>query len=249
MGAKAIVINSSSPRICREIQRFILQAQSRDTIYTAYTNADFRVAVKTHRPWLVFLETNSWYEATPYMIAQYADMSPWMSIAAFSYERLTPSKVAGLINLGAESYIDLRQDDEQEIEKAFAMVTHDKYYLPGWIEQAVHKYSLAMPEYFILNRSEIPVLRLTALGNSITEITEKLGITNGTVRNHISNVHRKFNIHSQAEMIGLALKVGIVDPAEMVFEEINYLKLEQEVRNVHSDKACYCADYRQESAS
>jgi hypothetical protein len=92
-----------------------------------YNNEDFRRSVNTYHPWLVFLETNSWHEATPYMRAQYADAAPWMNIAAFSYERLTPSRVAGFINLGAESYIDLRENDEKELEKAFNMVIHDKY--------------------------------------------------------------------------------------------------------------------------
>jgi LuxR family transcriptional regulator of spore coat protein len=235
MGAKAIVINSSSHRVCREVERFIQNAHSTDTIYMVYTNDDFRTAVKSHRPWLVFLETNSWYEATPYMIAQYADVVPWMNIAAFSYERLTPSKAAGFVNLGAGSFIDLRKD-ETEIANAFNHVLHNRFYVPQWVEDAVEKYSLAIPEYYILNKSELPVLRLLSLGNSIPDISQKLGISNGTVRNHISNVHKKFNIHSQSELIGLALRIGIVNPAELVTEHINHIDLNEEARNVHTDK-------------
>jgi len=235
MGAKAIVINSSSHRVCREVERFIQKAHSTDTIYMVYTNDDFRTAVKSHRPWLVLLESNCWYEATPYMIAQYADTFPLMNIALFSYERLTPSKAAGFVNLGAGSFIDFRLD-ETEIENAFNRIMHHKLYVPHWIEGVVEKYSLAIPEYYILNKSELPVLRLLSLGNSIPDISQKLGISNGTVRNHISNVHKKFNIHSQSELIGLALRIGIVNPEELVTEQINHIDLNEEARNVYTDK-------------
>jgi DNA-binding NarL/FixJ family response regulator len=202
-----------------------------DTICMVHTNDDFRDGVRKYRPRLVLLEANCWYEATGYMIAQYAEEFPRMSIAAFGYERLTPAKAVGLINLGAASYVDLRLD-EAEIDEAFLKIVHDKIYLPAWVEKAVGAYSLAPPECSLLTRGEIPVLRLAGLGNGIEDIAVKLRITRGTVRNHISSVHKKFNIHTQAELMGLALRIRIVLPDELVTSEIDARVLEREARGI-----------------
>jgi DNA-binding NarL/FixJ family response regulator len=206
-----------------------------DKIYLTYSNDEFRKAVKVHHPRLAFLESNCWHEATPYMIAQYANKFPQMSIAVFSYERLTPCKAAGFVNLGT-SYVDLRLNNEDEIAEAFCRIVQDKYYLPQWVEAVMGGYELASPEYCLLNKCEIPVLRLLAMGNSIEDIALKLAISAGTVRNHISNIHKKFTIHSHVELVGLALRIGIVHPGELITDEINIKVLEREARDVYTNK-------------
>jgi DNA-binding CsgD family transcriptional regulator len=184
--------------------------------------------VVRHHPRLALVENCCWYEATPYMIAHYADKFPHMSIAVFGYERLTPGKAAGFISLGAASYVDLRAGNEDEIAEAFRLVMRDRPYLPCWMEGAAERYGLESPEYSRLNKSEVPVLRLSAMGNSIEDVALKLGIGAGTVRNHISNIHKKFSIHSHAELAGLSLRLGIVRPGELVTEAINIKVLERE---------------------
>jgi DNA-binding NarL/FixJ family response regulator len=193
--------------------------------------------VAKYRPRLAFLESNCWYEATPYMIACYADRFPRMTIAVFGYERLTPGRAAGFINRGAASYVDLRADNEEEIAEAFKTIMRDRRYLPCWMEEAARGgYELESPEYCRLNKGEIPVLRLSAMGNGIEDIAVKLEIGAGTVRNHISNIHKKFGIHRHAELVGLALRLGIVKPGELVTEEIDVMVLEREVKDVGADE-------------
>jgi DNA-binding NarL/FixJ family response regulator len=236
MRGETIIVSSSSRRICKEVHELLGKTRCEDTIYEVYTTGNFQTAVKKYHPRLVLLETNCWYEATAYMIAQYAEEFPAMSIAAFGYERLTPAKAVGFINLGAASYVDLRLDDEAELSQAFSLIVRDKIYLPEWVAKAVKTYSLALPECPALSKCEILVLRLAGLGNGIEDIAVKLRITRGTVRNHISSVHRKFNIHTQAEMTGLALRVRIVLPEELVTEEIDIQVLEKEVQDIHAEK-------------
>jgi DNA-binding NarL/FixJ family response regulator len=240
MRTNTVIISSSSQRIAQEVYGFIRDTQSGDKICVAPSNDEFRHLVWRYRPRLVFLENNCWYEATQYMVAQYANQFPHMSIAVFGYERLTPGKAAGFINSGAASYVDLRIDDEDEIREAFRLIMRDRYYLPRWMEATAAGYELESPEYSRLNKGEIPVLRLSALGNSIEDIALKLEIGAGTVRNYISSIHKKFSIHSHAELVGLALRLGIVQPGELVTEAINIMVLEREVKDVYADKErCY----------
>jgi DNA-binding NarL/FixJ family response regulator len=218
------------------VQGFVRNTQSGDKIYLAPSIGEFKKMVALYHPRLVFLESNCWYEATPYMIAQYTNKFPQMSIAVFGYERLTPGRAAGFINLGAASYVDLRIDNEEEIREAFRLIMRDRHYLPRWLEETAARYELESPEYCRLNKGEIPVLRLSAMGNSIEDIALKLEIEAGTVRNHISNIHKKFSIHSHTELVGLAMRIGIVHPGELVTDAINITILEQEAKDVYTDK-------------
>jgi DNA-binding NarL/FixJ family response regulator len=186
--------------------------------------------VARYRPRLALLESNCWYEATPYMIAQYANRFPQMSIAVFSYERLTPSRIVSFINLGAGSYIDLRIDNEDEIMEAFRLIMRDRQYLPRWMKAAAARYGLESAEYCRLTKGEIRVMRLSAMGNDIEDVALKLGIEDGTVRNHISNIHKKLSIHSHTELVGLSIRLGIVQPGELVTEAINIKILEREAQ-------------------
>jgi DNA-binding NarL/FixJ family response regulator len=230
MRTNTVIISSSSQRVCKEVQEFVRNTQSGDKIFLAASNDEFKNMVARHRPRLALLESNCWHEATPYMIAQYANRFPQMSIAVFSYERLTPSRIVSFINLGAGSYIDLRIDNEDEIMKAFSLIVKDKLYLPRHIEAALDKYELASSEYCRLNKGEILVLRLLTMGNSIEDIALKLGIEAGTVRNHISNIHKKLSVHSHTELVGLSIRLGIVQPEELVTEAINIKILEREAQ-------------------
>ncbi|MDR1949015.1 MAG: LuxR C-terminal-related transcriptional regulator [Spirochaetaceae bacterium] len=235
MKRDAVVINSSSRRVAGEVRDFVMKAGCTDTIYTVHTAGAFRETVRQLYPRLAFIETNCWYEASQYMTAQYAEAFPRMSIAVFGYERLTACKAAGFISLGAESYVDLRLD-EKEIAEAFNRIIHRKQYLPPWVEKTAGKYSLSPPEQTWLRRCEIPVMRLAALGNGIEESALKLGIGRGTVRNRISAIHQKFNIHTVTDVISLALRIGVIRPEELVSKEIDVSILEKEASDVRKDR-------------
>jgi DNA-binding NarL/FixJ family response regulator len=236
MRTDTVIISSSSQRVCKEVQGFVRNAQSGDKIFLAGSNDEFKKLVMRHHPRLALLESNCWYEATPYMIALYADRFPHMSIAVFGYERLTPGRAAAFINLGAASYVDLRIADEDEIAEAFRLIMRDRCYLPRWLEETIGGYELENAEYCRLSKAEIRVLRFSALGDSIEDVAVKLEIEAGTVRNHISNIHKKLSIHSHTELVGVSLRLGIVRPGEMVTEAVNIKVLEKEAEDVYTDK-------------
>jgi DNA-binding NarL/FixJ family response regulator len=230
--SNTVIINSSSARICREVKGFLRGAKTADKICIATDNNEFKNMVGYYKPRLVFLETSCWYELTHYLIAQYASQFPEMAIAVFGYERLTPLGAARFINLGAGSYVDMRHNDDEELSKAFHGIMNDKAYLPSWVAEGLAKSRFTAPEYPYLVESELPVMRLHALGNSIEDIAAKLGIARGTVRNNISSMHKKFNIQGQAQLTGLAQKIGIVHPDELITSTLHHEKLEEAVKSI-----------------
>jgi len=63
---------------------------------------------------------------------------------------------------------------------------------------------------FSLTQREVEVLRLMAQGKNCAEISRLLTIAVATTRNHIRNILRKLNVHSQAEAISFTYRNGLL---------------------------------------
>lgn len=61
-----------------------------------------------------------------------------------------------------------------------------------------------------LSRRETQVLRLLAKGHSTKSIAQKLNISHFTARNHIQSILVKLDIHSKAQAVSYAYRMGIL---------------------------------------
>ncbi|SKA02230.1 two component transcriptional regulator, LuxR family [Trichlorobacter thiogenes] len=69
--------------------------------------------------------------------------------------------------------------------------------------------SAPLHEGHFLTDRELEVIRLVACGMSSRLIGESLGISNKTVDNHRTNIMNKLRIHTTAELVRYAIKVGL----------------------------------------
>ena len=67
-----------------------------------------------------------------------------------------------------------------------------------------------------LTARERQILSLVASGNSNREIAGRLGVSQKTVDNHRTNLMRKLDVHSMAELLSYALREGYLDPSEQI---------------------------------
>lgn len=67
-----------------------------------------------------------------------------------------------------------------------------------------------------LTDRERQILSLIASGCSNKEIAERLGVSLKTVDNHRTNLMRKLDVHSVAELLSYALREGLLDTAAQV---------------------------------
>lgn len=65
-----------------------------------------------------------------------------------------------------------------------------------------------------LTGREREVFRIAASGASRSRIAEMLFISSETVRTHLQRVYNKLGLHSQAELMSFAVRVGEFDPEE-----------------------------------
>src|SRR5580700_10278418 len=79
-----------------------------------------------------------------------------------------------------------------------------------WVSPTIAAKLVAHVTNVRLTRRELAVLRLVAVGNSNREIGETLGISDGTVKNHVAHLFTKLNVTSRTEAIATALRRGLV---------------------------------------
>jgi two-component system, NarL family, response regulator len=79
-----------------------------------------------------------------------------------------------------------------------------------WVSQQVAAKLVAHVTNVRLTRRELAVLRLLAAGNSNREIGDALGISDGTVKIHVTHLFSKLDVTSRTEAIATALRRGLV---------------------------------------
>jgi DNA-binding NarL/FixJ family response regulator len=124
------------------------------------------------------------------------------------------------LKLGAAGYL-LKDMPSSEVEMAILTVYHGGVLMaPNVAEKVVKRLSCYQnpDETFRLTAQvresltvrEYEVLELIALGFDNKEIAEKLFLSEGTVRNHASNVYAKLNLRDRAQAIKFALEHKII---------------------------------------
>jgi DNA-binding NarL/FixJ family response regulator len=123
--------------------------------------------------------------------------------------------VFGLLEAGAVGYV-LKEEALETIEAAVRAVAQGEPWLSPKVAAKVMKEALgkeeAKEEAIPLTERELEVLQLMAKGWSNREIAKGLFITEGTVKNHVTNIYAKLGVHSRAEAVVWAWQQGLVNP-------------------------------------
>jgi DNA-binding NarL/FixJ family response regulator len=224
MRTNAIVIYSSSQKISREVERFITETRNREgkpgKVFRVHDGKDFRVKAEVYHPYLVFIETNCWYELTAWNLAQYRAKYRLMEICVFTYDRLLSAQAAGLMRSGADSFLDLRDDDEVT-RAGIARIVRGDVYVPEWVSEEEENEQEGPGEHPGLTRREREAFRLVGLGNGDHEIARKMGITYGVAKNYLSALRRKLGVKRTDRLQILAIRAGLVRHDELGNSEID----------------------------
>ena len=123
--------------------------------------------------------------------------------------------VFGLLEAGAVGYV-LKEEALETIEAAVRAAARGESWLSPKVAAKVMKKALgkeeAEEEATPLTERELEVLQLMAKGWSNRGIAKELFISEGTVKNHVTNVYAKLGVHSRAEAVAWAWQQGLVKP-------------------------------------
>ena len=131
--------------------------------------------------------------------------SPETRIIVFSGMTST-GLLSELASAGADA-IFLKREELETFSEAIPKVMSGQRILGPGVRELLESTS----NIDMLTARERQILSLVAQGLNNREIGERLGVSAKTVDNHRTNLMRKVNVHSVAELLALALREGLLD--------------------------------------
>lgn len=116
-----------------------------------------------------------------------------------------------LIDAGVRGYLLTREPVDTLLEAIFD-VANGGFRVSSLLEGFLVK-NQPSPKDLLrdLTEREREVLALVVGGYHNDQISERLHISMGTVKNHIKSIYKKLNVHTRVEAVLLALKYGLVE--------------------------------------
>lgn len=115
--------------------------------------------------------------------------------------------VAEAIKAGAKGYL-LKTTEIEEIEFAIKSILQGLVYITP---EAANLLLSKENELQSLSTREIEVLKLLTAGIPNRDVAKKLHISNRTIDSHRSNIMRKLGARSNAELVQIAIRAGLID--------------------------------------
>jgi len=114
---------------------------------------------------------------------------------------LKPTLVHKLLQAGVHGYILKDDDYVSKIDTIIRDLYDGEIYLSPQAYVALAKATRVEGDELKLSEREIEILRLAKKGLPNPQIAQALHIAPGTVRNHLSSIYRKLDVHSRHEAL------------------------------------------------
>lgn len=125
------------------------------------------------------------------------------------------ARVIAAIQAGAKGYLlkgqrfdQLGDDILSVLEGGSPISPSIARHLLAVLKDAAHEPQA--PAESVLTQRETEILKAVARGYKRREIGEQLGISTGTVGNHITNIYRKLEVSSNMEAVAHAARIGVL---------------------------------------
>jgi DNA-binding NarL/FixJ family response regulator len=142
-----------------------------------------------------------------------AKVSPATRVVILSMHA-SEAYVAEALRVGVAGYV-LKEATTSDLVRAVRAVTSGHRYLSpplsvrsveAWIERVS---ATSLDPLQVLTNREREVFRLVAEGLTSGQIAARLGISSRTVETHRAKIMRKLGLHSQADLVRYAVRVGL----------------------------------------
>ncbi len=163
--------------------------------------------VRGHRPDVLVLDLNmpggSSLEAIPVI----REESPDTHIVVLTMQQ-EPAFARQALASGALGYVLKEAADDELLEAVRNAAVGERYLNPRLGARMASELPPGPPDD--LSEREVDVLRLIALGHTNSEIGEQLYLSVRTVETHRSHIQQKLRLSTRAELVGYALKRGLI---------------------------------------
>ena len=200
----------------RDGLRSLLVAEGHEVVGEAKNGSEAVTLARQLRPDLVLMDVQmpemDGISATRALSAEMPELKIVMLTASEEEAKLFDAIKSGaqgylLKNLEADTFFELlerAQRGEPALTPALARKLLQEFARPA---------EPAAPEEETLTAREREVLELMVEGvTSNRKLAKRLGLSENTVKFHVRNILDKLRLHNRAEVVGYALRHGIVDP-------------------------------------
>jgi DNA-binding NarL/FixJ family response regulator len=153
--------------------------------------------LKQERPGIAVIVLTAYHDAQQVLHAMRAGAS------AYCPKDITPDKLVGIIREVSSGYyiVSDQRMDERELQ----------HWINEHVEAMAGAYALDPNEHYVpLSPREMEILEFVTNGLSNKEIAKKLGISQQTVKNHMTSILKKLNVQDRTQAAVSALRHGWV---------------------------------------
>jgi DNA-binding NarL/FixJ family response regulator len=165
-------------------------------------------AVKQHRPTVLVLDFYMPHGLGVEVLVEARRWSPDTRIIVLTGSA-KPAVWRELVASGAEG-VFLKSGEPADLRQGFATILAGGRAYSDAIGAAI----LQVGDAPVLTLRERQILSAVARGQTNAEIARTYGIAPKTVDNHRTHIMSKLDVHSVAELIGYALREGLLDPSQ-----------------------------------
>lgn len=160
-------------------------------------------------PNLILLDSETSFDALSNTIGTCRLALPRARIGVLS-EHLSSEVMQRAFSAGADGYIVKDITPEELIAAVKTMSAGSLYVDPRLVGLILRKHAgIGRREPNELSRREADIVRLIAAGLSNREISRRLGLSDKTVKNHISHIFAKLNVTARTQVVVYAIRNGL----------------------------------------
>ncbi|MEM9619231.1 MAG: response regulator transcription factor [Pseudomonadota bacterium] len=179
-----------------------------EVVGEAANGVELVTLIKRHTPSLVFADIAMPYASGLEAVDEIRRWSPASRIVILT--GLTSRALIAQAHAAPVDGIFLKSDPPEEIFNAIPEIIDGHRIYSASIQNILNETTLVDK----LTARERQVLLGVAQGETNARIAERLGLSANTVDKHRTNMMRKLDVHSAAELLALAIRDGLLDAAK-----------------------------------
>jgi two-component system, NarL family, response regulator NreC len=164
--------------------------------------------VRGHDPDVLVLDLNMPGGSSLEAIPAIREEAPSTQIVVLTMQQ-EPAFARHALSAGAIGYVLKEAADDELVEAVRRAAAGESYLNPRLGAHMASEPPPGPPDD--LSERELEVLRLIALGHTNAEIAEQLYLSVRTVETHRAHIQQKLSLSSRAELVGYALRRGLVN--------------------------------------
>jgi len=164
-------------------------------------------ALRQHRPSLLILDVQMPHAGGLEVLVEARRWSPDTKVVILTGVTAV-GKIGELVASGVDGLFSKSEDHDELIARLPNILRGQRH-----IAMRFQKLLEDAPSVPLLSDRERQTLNLIVSGRSNKEIADTLGISAKTVDRHRTNLMKKLDVHSVAQLIAYALREGLIDPS------------------------------------